>query len=476
MARKTTLPRCGGDETGHEDWNAADCFRVLGRHRAALLCITCLGGLTAAVVSYTPSRVYRAQAAVEIEYPNESFLNLQSVYPTTAKGEGELSVQTQAELLRQDSLLLELASRVHLPVSADYPDRVLAKLRRNITIAPVRNTRIIQIICDAGDARMAAALANQLAGMFIEHSNRAGRADARQIYEALQKQIGQASQPLDQTMLQDGNNARIAAAAYQSNIRLVLPAALPARPDEPNLLFNIAIGLFGGLVVAVGFVMLREQHMDVLRAPGDAVRRISLPELGAVPDRGDSSFSEALRDVATSILASETPAHTILVTSSLPGEGKTTITGHLGIALASIGRKTLLIDANLHDPRLHEVVGVSNSGGLSDLLNPKHEWRDSSLDRMIEDTGIRHLYLLPAGPQTEDAFRLLCSGRMRGLLDHVHDEFEFVLVDAPACLEFTEARNLARYAGASYSSRVRVIPMRMWLEMRRSCCSATAPK
>lgn len=447
MAPIMRPPPCRGDETNPEDWSAAECFRVLARHRTAVLWITCLAGLSAAAISSIPSKVYRGRTAVEVEYPNESFLNLQSVYPTTTRGEGELPVQTQAELLRQDSLLLELASRVHLPMSAADPERVLANLRQNITIAPVRNTRIIQIICDAPEPRMAVDLANQFASLFVERSIRTGRADARQIYDALQKQIAQASQPVDQAMFGESNTARIAAAAYQSNIRVVFPAALPDRPYEPNIPFNIAIGTFGGLVIAVGFVMLREQQMDVLRVPGDAVGRLSLAELGAVPDHGDSSFPEALHNIVTSILASEAPGKTILVTSSLRGEGKTTISCHLGTALASIGRKTLLIDANLRNPRLHEMLGASNACGLSDLFDPGDELRDSSIDRMIEATGIPDLFLLPAGAQTDDAFRLLCSGRMGQLLDYVCDEFEFVLVDAPACLEFAEARSLARYAG-----------------------------
>jgi receptor protein-tyrosine kinase len=126
-------------------------------------------------------------------------------------------------------------------------------------------------------------------------------------------------------------------------------------------------------------------------------------------------------------------------------EGKTTVVSNLGIALAEIYGKVLLIDGDMRRPQLHRLFDQANSWGLSDVLREKNAIEDLPLDVLVKKTAIPHLYLLPSGARTDNIFSLLCSGRMARLLPRFRQEFDYVLVDTPPCLEFSDARIMARY-------------------------------
>jgi succinoglycan biosynthesis transport protein ExoP len=106
----------------------------------------------------------------------------------------------------------------------------------------------------------------------------------------------------------------------------------------------------------------------------------------------------------------------------------------------------LLIDGDLRRPRLHKVFDQANSWGLSDLLREKNAIEDIPLDVLVKKTGVPRLCLLPSGSGSDNIFGLLCSDRMARLLPRFRQEFDYVLVDAPPCLEFADARILAQYA------------------------------
>jgi polysaccharide biosynthesis transport protein len=119
---------------------------------------------------------------------------------------------------------------------------------------------------------------------------------------------------------------------------------------------------------------------------------------------------------------------------------------NLGIALAEIGSKVLLIDGDMRRPQLHRVFDQANSWGLSDVLREKNAVDELPMDVLVKRTAVPHLYLLPSGASTDNVFGLLYSGRMSRLLPRFRQEFDYVLVDAPPCLEFADARIMARYA------------------------------
>ena len=416
-------------------------------------------------------------------------------------------MQTQVELLQQDSLIAEAARKLRLGERPEFqpPAALVGKLRQHIKIVPLRNSRIIQIVCDARDAQLAADLANTLARTFIEQSIETRQRAARQTYESLREQLdglrhelvqpvaraaakpgaggerdagtreADANRRFYEAMLEKANDARMASVVSQSNIRLVAAAEPAARPYKPNLLLNLALGTLGGLVLAIGWVLLQEQNTAALHTPGEAGTYLALPELGAIPNDGagtrsalrlfrspngkhrveravleqaSSCLSESFRNTLASILSARNgdSPHVLVVTSSRPMEGKTTIVSNLGIALAEIGGKVLLIDGDMRRPQLHRIFDQDNGWGLSDFLREGNPTNEAPRDVPVNKTAIPHLYLLPGGTSTDNIFGLLYSGRMSQILARFREEFDYVLVDAPPCLEFADARKMARYA------------------------------
>jgi capsular exopolysaccharide synthesis family protein len=116
------------------------------------------------------------------------------------------------------------------------------------------------------------------------------------------------------------------------------------------------------------------------------------------------------------------------------------------VALAEIGNKVLLIDGDMRRPQLHKVFDQVNSWGLSDVLREKNAIEELPLEALVKKTAVPRLSLLPSGTGTDNIFSLLCSGRMARLLPRFRQEFDYVLVDAPPCLEFADARIMARYS------------------------------
>jgi receptor protein-tyrosine kinase len=354
---------------------------------------------------------------------------------------------------------------------------------------------MIEIVCDARNPQLAADLANTMAMTFIDQGIRERQTSARQTYLSLQPQLeeirrtlrpagGRPLSPVEDANRQvyDGlalkaSHAQLASGLRLTNIRLVDAATPPLLPDRPNLPLNLAIGLVGGLLLAVACVMLQEQRKPVLRVPGDAGTYLALPELGAIPQAGHwpsaflfrnsrngntaveraaledrAGLSESFRSTVASILSPRLNGahpHVLLVTSSQPMEGKTTIVSNLGIALAAISNKVLLIDGDMRRPRLHKLFDEANSWGLSDVLREKNAVDELPIEVLAKRTSVPHLYLLPSGASTDNIFGLLNSGRMSRLLPLFRAEFDYVLVDAPPCLEFADARIMARYAEES---------------------------
>jgi receptor protein-tyrosine kinase len=536
----------GASNAGSGQWNLMEYVRTLYRRKTTLCCVAALGMLAAALISALQPRLYRSQASIQIQGINENFLNLRDVFPTAApSADNAVYVQTQAEMLQQDSLLELVVEKLHLQDRPEYqgsagfwsaPRRpagesasasvrtAAEELKRNIQVAASRTSSIIRIVAQARDPHLAALLANTLAQTFIEQNIEARQRSAQQTYASLSRDLAEIRKKVLRSQAElgaygrgasgilglggsrrppvgsfrsdwispygeaDGNRqfyeamsrrvdeASLASTVRQSNIRLVGPAQPPSRPFKPNLPLNLIMGIFGGLMLGVGYVMLREQTNSALRAPGEAGAYLTLPELGAIPraekwrlqlpglpspqngkllveraslEQPLSGVSESFRATLASILSAghhgERP-QVLVITSSRPNEGKTTVVSNLGIALAEIGNKVLLIDGDLRRPRLHQVFDQTNTWGLSDVLREKNAVEDLPLEALVKKTAIPRLNLMPSGTCTDNIFGLLCSGRMARLMPRFRQEYDYVLIDAPPCLEFADARIMARYA------------------------------
>ena len=232
-----------------------------------------------------------------------------------------------------------------------------------------------------------------------------------------------------------------------SNISIVDNAEVPKGPSSPNLAKNLLFGLIFGLGLAAMLVFLRDQFDDAIRVPEDIEGKLGLPLLGVVPKTVDdepeialldpkSPVSEAYNSLRGSLLYSTSQGlpQIILVTSAQAAEGKTTTCMAISSGFARMGRRVLLIDADLRRPSLHTRMTIANKRGLSNLLTSSDQ---------LEQTMVRsdqpNLTLLPAGPIPPSPTELLSTGRMEDILQAAARQFDVVVIDSPPILGLADA-------------------------------------
>jgi polysaccharide biosynthesis transport protein len=295
-------------------------------------------------------------------------------------------------------------------------------------------------------------------------------------YETLKGNVD-SNRQIYESMLQRVKQAELASAMRASNVLVVDTAKPPILPYKPNLRLNAGIGLLGGIFAGVAFVLVWGHFDRRIQAPGEAQDFLNLPELGAIPrarigttashqnalvtassfddspelatfDRKVSLLAESFRSTLTSILLSQNGGQTqvVLLTSPSAGDGKTTVASNLAIAMAEMGRKVVLIDGDVRRPRLHEVWGITNDWGLADVLSEKTPVATIPLMKLVRETKVPGLYLLPSGTKTMTASCLFQSPNMAALLGHLRKEFDMIIIDASPMICFADARVLGRIA------------------------------
>ena len=232
-----------------------------------------------------------------------------------------------------------------------------------------------------------------------------------------------------------------------SNIAIIDNAQVPKAPSSPNLVKNLLLGLIFGLALAALLVFFRDQFDDSIRVPEDIEDKLGVPLLGVVPKSESDNPDQALSDPKSPISESynslrgsllySTPQglpQIMLVTSAQAAEGKTTTSLAIASGFARMGRKALLIDADLRRPSLHLRMNVPNERGLSDLLTSSEP-----LEQATQKSNVPNLTLLPAGPIPPSPTELLSTARMEDLLQSAARQFDVIVVDSPPILGLADA-------------------------------------
>ena len=269
-------------------------------------------------------------------------------------------------------------------------------------------------------------------------------------YNIYQREVDTSRQLYD-GLLQRYKEIGIAGTVGVSNISIVDAAQVPDGPSSPSLPRNLAIAGLLGVALAAAAVFALEQLDDGVYSPEEVERLVHLPFLGSVPAvTGEpaewladprSILSEAYFSVrATLALAtSHGFPKTVVVTSTLPREGKTITALALATTLGRAGRTVLLIDADMRSPSVHTNVGIVNHAGLSNVLAG-----DDDFAKLIQPTSIKNVSVLAAGPQPPSAAELLSSDRLVAALAKLGLGFDHIVIDAPPVLGLADAPLLGR--------------------------------
>ncbi len=236
-------------------------------------------------------------------------------------------------------------------------------------------------------------------------------------------------------------------------VSVVRSADLPRGPVSPRPTLNLALGLLVGLALGVGAAVLRDTLDTSIKDVNEVREQLDLPTLGLIGYDSESARrpliaqldphstrAEAFRQLRTNLqfLDIDRPPRSIVLTSSLPQEGKSTTACNLAITLEQAGVRVILVEGDLRRPRLADYLGIEGAIGLTDVLVGR-----AKLEDVLQPWGPGDLRVLASGPTPPNPSELLGSAQMSELLIRLEDEADLVLIDAPPLLPVTDAAILS---------------------------------
>ncbi len=241
------------------------------------------------------------------------------------------------------------------------------------------------------------------------------------------------------------------------SLSVIKPATAPAAPSAPNTRLNLVLGLLIGLALGILTAVLRATLDTRIRGEADLRHVTTAPLLGGISYDQDaekkplltqagpqSPRAESFRQLRTNLQFANVSdkAKTVLITSSVPGEGKSTTATNLAIALAQAGQSVCLVDADLRRPMISEYLGLDRSAGLTTALIGRADVND-----LLQPWGEDHLYVLASGQIPPNPSELLGSAEMKDLILRLEQVFDTVVIDAPPLLPVTDAAVLSQHVG-----------------------------
>ncbi|GLV60198.1 hypothetical protein KDH_70200 [Dictyobacter sp. S3.2.2.5] len=449
-----------------------------------LLCVL-LMGVGALVVSLCMTPVYRSSVLLQVAI--HSGTNQSDINDLLASNQ---LVQTEAQLAVSDPIVREVASR--------YPGLTASQLSTMASSSVKLNTQLFEITVQDSDAHRAAALADDLARTFIRHQehdrqqeNQASQQQLQQEINSTLRQInalkaqrasaaakGQPDTSSEQltTLQQHYNQWQSALAQLELSqaqrggfLLIVQPAQVASTPVQPDIVLNTVAGLAVGLLSGLALILLLAHVDQHVHSCEEVQQLLSWPVLALtwlertadtlIQPGSHTTNEEAYRILRSSIgfAGVDKPLRSLMVTSALPGEGKSTVAANLAIFMALAGKRTLLIDADLLCPTLHEQFSLpADKPGLSNAIlacslpdfhaQPPRVFhtvvdpRSISLDGYIHAAGIPNLRVMSSGPLPPNPAELLESRAMKRFFQALDCcDAEIIIFDTSPLLGLSES-------------------------------------
>lgn len=390
-----------------------DYIRILHKHWVLIVAIALLGVCAGAGASLLTKPQYEASTQLYVSVRNES------------QGSGELvqgsnfarqSVQSYVSIVSTQSVLGPVVEQMGL-------EETVPQLAERVSASAPLNTSLVNITVTAGDPVEAAEIANAVGASFTN---------------IVANELEVSGDPNGTSPVK---------------LTTVQPAVAPEAPVSPRVTLNIALGALLGLAIGIGIALLRTVLDTRIHSLHDIEQVTDAPLLGGItfdPDAKQRPLivhtdprnprAESFRTLRTNLqfLAvnddSDQPGRSFVVSSAGPGEGKSTTTANLAIALAETGSRVALIDGDLRLPKVAEYMGIEGGAGLTDVLIGRAE-----VTEVLQRWGATQLYVLPAGKVPPNPSEMLGSKAMGELLSTLQEHFDYVLVDAPPLLLVTDA-------------------------------------
>ena len=464
--------------------------RIIWRWLWLILLCTIAAGIVAYLVSIYSTPVYQASSTVLISIKRGASSDSVDIWAS------ERIARTYSQLMTRDETIETVANTIAQSLEGFNLEAFKTEIT-DINVTPVRDTQLIKITVEGVSPSLAVRVADTLPAIFIEEMKQVQTEDYAGTKASLENQLGVLTEQIDQTRnaiasYSDSTTAReevelarlndqltttennyaqifsrladIELVEVQStdNISLVERAVLPEAPIRPRTLINTLLAAIVGGMMALGSIFLMEYLDDRIKSPRELANITNAPLLGAVTripqavaDRTGSTntnslitvreprnpISESYRGIRTNLQFANVDSNirSLIVTSAIPNEGKTTTAANLAIVMAQSGMKVAVVDADLRKPSQHKIFGIPAKTGLMNALFNE----GVSPLRFAAQGSITNLSVIPCGKRPPNPSEIIGSQRMRNLVQQLQKEVDIVIFDAPPLLAVTDAQILS---------------------------------
>jgi len=452
--------------------NIKEYFALFKQSAWVIILVTIVAGMAAFFISRSLTPVYQATTTVLV---NEAPAN--AALDNSSLSVSERLTSTYSEMMSKTPVMIETSRRLGLTLPID-------ELQEMITVKPIMYTQLIEVLVESVDPAAAALIANTVVEVFAAQVQEVQSERFAQSKSSLASKLAEVETELDlftalaaSSNTTDAERAEYSAKATQyreiyfslqqsieqvwlaeaqtiSSVAIVEPASVPDKPIRPQVMLTTALAALVAFILAAGMVVAREALDDTIRTPEDIKRYLGLPVLGMIDtfskDKEDrlitankprSPVTEGFRSLRENIkfASIDRPLRTLLVTSSIPAEGKSTIAANLAVVFAQADVDTILIDCDLRRPKVHTFFNISNNYGLSNMFFKQ----DEQLDESSFQTPNKKLRVVPSGKLPPNPAELLSSERMKKMLARLQNLSDLIILDSPPIQVVTDAVSLA---------------------------------
>jgi capsular exopolysaccharide synthesis family protein len=327
-------------------------------------------------------------------------------------------------------------------------ERQLADLQRLLDTIKKQNEEATAARLDAIKAELKS-LATSIANWEKKVTEASGK-DAE--YNSLQNAIASTQGQIDKL---SGTSAELGPTASPDTL-VVMHYATPPEPVPPGTVKHLLIGLVGGFVLGMIILIVMDRSDDRLASSTEMLDHFSEPILGQIPNVADSrketglpllqlederyTYAEAFRSLRSSLIFMPNQAElkTLLVTSAIPNEGKSTIASNLAITMSASGARVLLVDADLRRGDIAQLFDTDGRFGLSSILRGEVPWKEA-----VQTTKHPTLSLIPRGPVTNQSGELLLKPELMNLLEEFKDAYDLTIFNTAPILAADDTSTLA---------------------------------
>lgn len=439
-----------------------DTEATVTEYMAANGLVAAEGGLDRQQLTVLQGEVAAARAARATNEVKLGQLRELARHPGGTESLPEVGNSRLITALQQEAATLRIEeAQLSLKYGSEHLRVLQVKNQRNVLARKIADEIGTIARSVENEARLAGGREQALEGALAQGKEQYAAAERASLHLRELTREASAKRTMYEALLTRTNEIKEQGALLEPDARVISEAVAPVEASFPKTGIVLGAGFVGSLALGIMLAALREHLDQGLRTSRQIEQLLGLPNLGVVPKirpgrgrnrryetvlaRPQSSYAEAMRAIGTMMqVRSAKPPKVIMVTSSLPGEGKTTLAASLGTAIARTGRRVVVVDLDLRHPTMARELEVAADAGVVELLTGKL----SLDDVLLVHPYVARLHVLPTRRPSTRPGDLLLSPNLRPLIEDLRLRYDFVILDLPPTLGLSDVQTVGSLADA----------------------------